>query len=161
MREREVLVGLGLASADLPIEPERTHLPTSSPIEAPDKSDALFESANIALDCRLVRAWVDGRAVRLTAKDFHLALYLLSRQGRVLGRWQIVDAVWGDRGVLDSRTLDAHVSRIRRRLQLRAPHWNLSAVYGQGYRLDRLPNCTPARDLPGERPGRETSPPPH
>jgi DNA-binding response OmpR family regulator len=161
MREHEILIGLGLASAELPIDPRRTHMSAASRIEPVYDSDALFAFGNISLDCRFARAWVDGRAVRLTAKDFHLALYLLSHQGRVLARRQIVDAVWRNRDVLASRTLDAHVSRIRRRLHLRAPLWSLSAVYGHGYRLDRLASRTPARDLPDVRLRRETSPAAH
>lgn len=145
MREREVLTGLGIAPDDPGIELQRITRPAPTRIGPPMQGDALFECGNIALDQERMCAWVDGHPVRITAKDFHLALYLLSHPGRVLARWQIIDAIWRDRTVLASRTLDAHVSRIRRRLRLRAPLWSLSAVYGCGYRLDRL---TPARDLP-------------
>ena len=48
------------------------------------------------------------------------------------------EAVWGKVETLASRTLDTHVSRMRKRVGLTAENgWELRAVYGVGYRLDR------------------------
>jgi len=80
-----------------------------------------------------------GNRLELTAKEFGLALLLFRNQGRPLSRAEIMDAVWGRDPIMGSRTLDAHISQIRGRLGLRSENgWQLAAVYGFGYRLDRL-----------------------
>lgn len=81
---------------------------------------------------------VRGHRVLLTAKEFSLALLLLRNQGQALSREQIMASVWGRSDSPGSRTLDAHVAQVRKRLMLRPEQgWRLSSVYGFGYRLDR------------------------
>ena len=43
--------------------------------------------------------------------------------------------VWGQTGELTTRTIDNHISRLRRKLQTETTGWSLNAVYQQGYRL--------------------------
>ncbi len=76
--------------------------------------------------------------VRLSVKDFELAVLFLRNIGRMLSRKSIIDSVWGATVNVTSRTLDTHVSRIRIKLQLNEENgWHLAAVYGHGYRLER------------------------
>lgn len=85
------------------------------------------------------QAQVRGQAVLLTAKEFALALLLLRNCGQAVSRDQIMVAVWGRQDQQGSRTLDAHIAQVRKRLLLRPEHgWRLSSVYGFGYRLDRV-----------------------
>ena len=99
----------------------------------------------LRLDVAARRAYVDSFPVALTAKDFDLALLLLSNVGRFLSRNQISEAVWGHKTLLRSRTLDTHTSRVRIKLCLSEPNgWRLLALYGQGYRLERLTPGTKA-----------------
>src|SRR5262245_37509160 len=87
----------------------------------------------------------DGRRINLTPKDFELAVLFLRNVGRVLSRGHILDSVWGLRAVIASRTLDTHVSRLRKKLDLVPQHgWRLAAVYSRGYRLDQLPRISAA-----------------
>jgi DNA-binding winged helix-turn-helix (wHTH) protein len=84
---------------------------------------------------------VDGRPLVLTQKEFDLALTLFRNMGRVLSRQHLLEAIWGSNNSMEtalmSRTLDTHVSRVRTLLGLRADNgYRLSAIYGQGYRLD-------------------------
>ncbi|WP_164156025.1 response regulator transcription factor [Sandarakinorhabdus rubra] len=82
---------------------------------------------------------VGGMPVQLTAKEFALAQLLLRRIGQPLSRDEIMTSVWGRREQPGSRTLDAHIAQVRKRLLLRPEHgWRLSSVYGYGYRLDRI-----------------------
>jgi len=80
-----------------------------------------------------------GRPIELTPKDFELAVLFLHNVGRVLSRGHILDAVWGPRARIASRTLDTHISRLRKKLELTSEKgWRLTAAYGRGYRLDQL-----------------------
>lgn len=82
---------------------------------------------------------VRGHEIQLTAKEFALARLLTSNVGQALSRDEIMAAVWGRGDLPGSRTLDAHIAQVRKRLGLRPDNgWRLSSVYGFGYRLDRV-----------------------
>jgi DNA-binding response OmpR family regulator len=59
--------------------------------------------------------------------------------GRLLSRAHLLSEVWGVRSELSTRTVDTHMSKLRRKLGLSAElGWRLRAVYQHGYRLERL-----------------------
>ena len=81
----------------------------------------------------------DGQAILLTAKEFELALIFFRNLNRPLGRAYLLEHVWGRNPDLATRTLDAHVSKIRSKLGLRPEKgFKLAPVYSYGYRLERL-----------------------
>lgn len=94
---------------------------------------------DIQFDARISQVTVRGHPVLLTATEFALALLLMRNIGQALSRDAIMMAVWGRRDEPGSRTLDAHIAQVRKRLMLRPEQgWRLSSVYGFGYRLDRV-----------------------
>ncbi|MGA0606546.1 winged helix-turn-helix transcriptional regulator [Phenylobacterium sp. VNQ135] len=88
---------------------------------------------------------VGDQHLRLTTKTYALAILFLRNIGRRLSRAEILKAVWGVRPDLNSRTLDAHVSQVRRVLALSTAHrLTLRSVYGHGYELVRDTSVGPA-----------------
>ena len=84
------------------------------------------------------QVYLNGLPIGLTRKEYELALFLFSNVGRLISRGHLLDMIWRRRAASASRTLDSHVSRIRRNLQLDCSNgFALVAVYGSGYRLDR------------------------
>jgi DNA-binding response OmpR family regulator len=80
-----------------------------------------------------------GEAVELTEKEYQLAIMLFSNIGRLLSRNHLLESVWGVGPELATRTVDTHVSRLRRKLALLPENgWRLKAVYQHGYRLERI-----------------------
>ncbi|MCS6986578.1 MAG: response regulator transcription factor [Sphingomonadaceae bacterium] len=80
-----------------------------------------------------------GVTVKLTAKEFALALVFFENLSRPLSRTWLLETVWGTTAELESRTLDAHVSKIRAKLRLRADMgYRLLPVYSYGYRLEGI-----------------------
>ena len=81
----------------------------------------------------------DGVPLEMTPKDFELALYMFRNAGKLLSRAHILESVWGKTAALDTRTVDTHISRIRRKLDLNGGEtgWRLVSVYLQGYRLEK------------------------
>jgi len=79
---------------------------------------------------------LDGRAIVLTLKEFDLAAHLFRNPGTLVTRAQLHESVWSVGPDLDSRTVDTHASRVRRKLGLDgSTGWTLQSVYGYGYRL--------------------------
>lgn len=75
----------------------------------------------------------------VTDKEFHLAKLLFQNAGRMLSRNFLLEMVWGTRGDLDTRTVDTHVSRLRKKLVITPDAgWRLTPVYKYGYRLEKL-----------------------
>jgi DNA-binding response OmpR family regulator len=81
----------------------------------------------------------DGELVEMTEKEFQLAWMLFNNIGRLLSRDHLLESIWGFGPGLMTRTVDTHISRLRRKLQLTPENgWRLKAVYHQGYRLEQL-----------------------
>jgi DNA-binding response OmpR family regulator len=89
----------------------------------------------ISLDAERHEVLVDGRPARLSPKEFALLEALLECDGRVLSRERLLEIVWGhDEGLeLDTRTVDQHVARLRRKLGARGRH--VKTVPNFGYRF--------------------------
>ncbi|RQS19447.1 response regulator transcription factor [Burkholderia sp. Bp8998] len=85
------------------------------------------------------QAYVGGKAVSLTQKEFELALLLFQFLDRPLSRAHIIDLVWKQVTDVSSRTIDTHVSALRTKLGLRPESgYRLISLYGYGYRLERV-----------------------
>lgn len=80
-----------------------------------------------------------GKAVELTQKEYELAGYMFQNPGRLLSRVHLLEVIWGLQAEIDTRTVDTHVSRLRRKLKI-APEngWEIISVYGYGYRMEQL-----------------------
>ena len=82
---------------------------------------------------------VNGEAVKLTTKEFELAIYLFNNAGSLITRKTLMESIWGTTADLNTRTVDTHVSRIRSKLGITpAAGWQLSSIYQHGYRLFRI-----------------------
>jgi DNA-binding response OmpR family regulator len=88
---------------------------------------------SIAIDRVAYSVTVAGSPVALTARELNLLVYLSGRTGRLLTRQELVSEVWGPGYDGGSRTVDIHVSRLRRKLGQELPLVTLRRV---GYRLD-------------------------
>jgi DNA-binding response OmpR family regulator len=85
------------------------------------------------------RISVNGEAVKLTNKEFELAVYLFQNAGCLVSRNYLLEFIWGTRADLNTRTVDTHISRIRSKLGINpAVGWQLSSIYQRGYRLFRV-----------------------
>ena len=78
----------------------------------------------------------DGEPVPLTTLEFDLLYFLASRPGRVFSREALMEQVWGTDRVVDDRSIDSLVSRLRRKLESdpAEPRY-IQTVWGAGYRF--------------------------
>ena len=89
-------------------------------------------SGDITVDTEARTVLRAGRPAELTAKEFDLLVLFLKNQGIALYRQTLYERVWQDPFEGDTRTVDLHVQRLRRKLGLEG---RLVAVYKVGYRL--------------------------
>ena len=82
---------------------------------------------------------VNGEAVKLTNKEFELAIYLFRNAGSLVSRTFLMETIWGTKADLNTRTVDTHISRIRSKLGINPTiGWQLSSIYQRGYRLFKV-----------------------
>lgn len=90
-----------------------------------------------AVDSQRRRISVAGEDIELTQREYELACYLFRRQGRIVSRDALLENIWNLGPSVSTRTVDTHVSRLRKKLQLAGEHgWRLTAIYQHGYRLE-------------------------
>jgi two-component system phosphate regulon response regulator PhoB len=92
-----------------------------------------IEFGYLRIDGEAHRVWVAGAEVELTALEFRLLLTLYERRNRVQSRAALLDCVWGVETKISTRTVDAHVKRLREKLG-RARDY-IETVRGVGYRF--------------------------
>ncbi|MBA8889135.1 DNA-binding response OmpR family regulator [Dokdonella fugitiva] len=98
-----------------------------------------IDLAPYSLDAKRRRISVDGREVDLTQREFDLASFLFRRHGRIVSRDALLENVWNLSSAVSTRTVDTHVSRLRKKLELSGEHgWRLAAIYQHGYRLEQI-----------------------
>jgi DNA-binding response OmpR family regulator len=77
-----------------------------------------------------------GKVVELTPKEFELLATLVGAPGRVFGRGELLDMVWGRDGFVEPRTVDVHLARLRAKFSAaKVPLPAIDTVRGVGYRL--------------------------
>jgi DNA-binding response OmpR family regulator len=81
-----------------------------------DAASPILRLGPIAVDLTKHTVTVDGRDVKLTAKEFMLLQYFLEHRGRVISRDTLLGDVWGYRYTGGTRTVDVHVRRLREKL---------------------------------------------
>lgn len=85
------------------------------------------------------RVFRNGEAVEVTQKEFELAWIFFRNPNRLMPRALLLESVWGLTEAVETRTMDTHVSRLRRKLQLQPETgFRLVSVYSYGYRLESV-----------------------
>ena len=99
------------------------------------RADFRFGDARIYPDC--YRSEIGGVTTDLSAKELDLILFFHEQAGRVVKRDEVLDAVWGINYFGNTRTLDQHVARVRKKIERDPAHPRyLTTVHGVGYRYE-------------------------
>ena len=95
------------------------------------------EIGEISLDRAEHEVKVAGKTAKVTATEFKLLAALMDRSGRVMERDRLIREVWGYNALIESRTVDSHLRRLRENLGAAA--YRIETVRGIGYRLNDQP----------------------
>jgi phosphate regulon transcriptional regulator PhoB len=95
-----------------------------------------FDFRGLHVDFKSYQVTVDGRPVELSSREFKLLQFFIGHPGRVYSREQLLDRVWGDDAFVEPRTVDVHISRLRRAIEpnKETPRYILT-VRGIGYKF--------------------------
>jgi DNA-binding response OmpR family regulator len=103
-------------------------------------ADAILKIANIEVDTQKNEIRIDGEVIKSTQKEFGIALELFKNEGQVLSREYLLRQVWGVNADINTRTVDMHVSRVRRSLKINPEiGYRITTIFQHGYRLEKVP----------------------
>ena len=88
---------------------------------------------NLILDCDNYTATVDGAAYELTQREFEVLKELLTNQGRILTRQNLLDKLWRYDFYGDERVVDTHIKNLRKKLRIEF----IQTIRGVGYKIDK------------------------
>lgn len=105
----------------------------------PDNEKEALQYGPFKVDTQRRTITLHGEDLSLTDKDFDLTLFLFQNQGRLLTREVLLERVWGLARDINTRTVDTHMSRLRRRLGLNPENgFRIKTIYQRGYRLEAM-----------------------
>jgi len=137
--EVDKIVGLELGADDYvtkPFSPREMILRVNRSLRrGKDKAPTVEKIVigDLVLDHSRHEVLVKSSPVDLTATEFKLLALLMDRRGRVQGRDRLLNDVWGYETVIDTRTVDTHVRRLREKMGPLAAY--IETVRGVGYRI--------------------------
>ena len=99
-----------------------------------------LDAAPYTLNVKSKTVRLDGETIELTNREFELALFFFRNVGKMVSRGHLLEEIWGiENKAVSTRTVDTHVSRLRKKLRLGEDSgWTLSAIYQHGYRMERV-----------------------
>ncbi len=101
------------------------------------RAPGVYRGRLLEADFDAVAVSVEGRAVRLTRREFELLRYLVENRNRVLSRDRLLERVWGYDRLVETRSVDVHVGRLRGKLG--PVGRQIETVVGLGYRFVEEP----------------------
>ena len=105
----------------------------------PQREETHLQFPPYEFDTKLGIARINGAAIELTPKEFELASLFFRNLDRLMSRLHLQEVVWGRDVELATRSVDTHVSNVRKKLGLRGEHgYRVAAIYNYGYRLKRV-----------------------
>ena len=108
---------------------------------APDENNInnVENAVNVDLEINLTNYSVTyyNERVEMPPKELELFYFLASHPNQVFTREQLLDRIWGYEYIGDTRTVDVHVKRLRKKINDHA-EWRLSTVWGVGYKFETL-----------------------
>ena len=103
----------------------------------PSSADEVLHFADVTMDLAAHRVLRAGKPIHLGPTEYRLLRHLLRYPGRVFSREQLLDAVWGHDVYVEARTVDVHIRRLRKALNMSGAADIVRTVRSAGYAIDR------------------------
>ncbi len=93
----------------------------------------VYRGTQLTADFEAVAVAVDGKSIRLTRREFELLRFLVQNKNRVVSRDRLLERVWGYDRMVETRSVDVHIGRLRSKLG--SAGRQVETVVGLGYRF--------------------------
>ncbi|ARU57197.1 MAG: response regulator transcription factor [Pseudomonadales bacterium] len=143
-QEQDIVAALNAGADDYLVKPPRTgeliaRLSALSRRVQQETESQVIRKGPYEIDVKARTVKVDGEPVGMTDKDFELTAFIFENIGRLLSRDYLLERVWGLKGSINTRTVDTHMSRLRRKLKINPENgFRIRTVYQHGYRLETV-----------------------
>lgn len=142
--EIDKVVGLELGADDYVTKPyssrellARVRAVLRRNVEAESFDESILEAGGVRIDVERHVVSVRGEELSMPLKEFELLEILVRNSGRVMTRGQLIDRIWGEDYVGDTKTLDVHVKRLRAKIEEDPKNpVHLVTVRGLGYKFE-------------------------
>ncbi|MCI5078150.1 phosphate regulon transcriptional regulator PhoB [Oricola sp.] len=104
----------------------------------PEIVASVLKVGELELDRETHRVYRNGREIKLGPTEFRLLEFFLQAPGRVFSRAQLLDGVWGEDIYVDDRTVDVHIGRLRKSINIGKMRDPIRTVRGAGYSLEAV-----------------------
>ncbi len=102
-----------------------------------DSIEKEIKVGKIRMEINNHKVFVDAIEIDLGPTEYKLLKFFLENKNRVYSRTQLLDLVWGHQVVLEERTVDVHIRRLRKALSISDADKQVQTVRGAGYRLSK------------------------
>lgn len=135
--------GLDMGADDYvikPFEPKEVIARINARLRAkgtgPLQQEGLLQIGDIIVDINKYEVQQGGRLIELKPKEVQLLYFLLNNKNIVFSREQLLDKVWNYDVMVDTRTVDVHIQRLREKFGETATSWSIKTIWGVGYKLE-------------------------
>ncbi|ANY69400.1 DNA-binding response regulator [Paenibacillus sp. BIHB 4019] len=145
--EVDRIIGLEIGADDYIVKPFsprevvvriKTILRRITPNETFSEKNKIYECEQLRIDLEGYELSIDGKVIPSTPKEIEILYLLATHANKVLSREQILTSIWGYDYLGDTRAVDTHVKRLRKKLPEESAGWSLKSIYGVGYKFEVL-----------------------
>jgi two-component system response regulator BaeR len=141
VQEIDRLLGLELGADDYICKPfsPREVVARVKAVLRRTRDGQVVRAQGLILDEHRYRATLFGQDLELTAIEFKLLHFLMGNPGCIYGRQQLMDKIYSDERVVNDRTIDSHIKKLRKKIAAVSQEEDLiHSVYGVGYKFEVL-----------------------
>lgn len=109
--------------------------PAAKETEYRNPSDKCVEYPDIVINLSNYSVTYYGKSLDMPPKELELLYFLAVHPNQVFNREQLLDHIWGYEYVVDTRTVDVHIKRLREKIKDHE-YWGITTVWGIGYKFD-------------------------
>ena len=137
VEEIDRLLGLELGADDYVCKPFSPREVVARVKAVLRRSQEAGQNEGLLLDPSRLKATLHGRDLDLTAVEFKLLDFLAAHPGRIYSRTQLMDRIYPDQRIVSDRTIDSHIKKLRRKIEVASPEAELiHSVYSVGYKFE-------------------------
>ncbi|MDD5759140.1 MAG: response regulator [Desulfobulbaceae bacterium] len=140
VEEIDRVLGLEMGADDYickPCSPREVLARVKAVLRRTSPSPAQYKRGGLVLDELCNKAILHGHDLELTAVEFKLLSFLAANPGRISSRDQLMERIYPDQRIVNDRTIDSHIMKLRKKIAEVAPDEELvHSVYGLGYKFE-------------------------